>query len=172
MNAETIPALTRELDIYSQALRSLQPSEQLDKRIAQCIESWASTQKSQHLLRRPTTWFAVAGSLAVIATGVVLLAMRNRGDELRLMPPERFAGLPVQRSDVAALAAGQVSLWPADSQIFRVKASFASTAAVPLPGEAPQSERQYWVDVRIANDGTMRIMQVVPADGAHQPPLQ
>jgi hypothetical protein len=44
-----------------------------------------------------------------------------------------------------------------------VKASLGSTV-VQTSGQAASGERQYWVDVRIANDGTMRIMQVLPAE--------
>ena len=65
---------------------------------------------------------------------------------------------------VSPLAAGQVSLYPAESAIFRVKASFASAVSYPDSGDPQQGERQYWVDVRIANDGTMRIVQVIPAE--------
>ena len=73
-----------------------------------------------------------------------------------------YPGATVAR--MSPLAAGQVSLYPAESAIFRVKASFASAVSVPQSGETDQGERQYWVDVRIANDGTMRIVQVIPAE--------
>jgi hypothetical protein len=52
-----------------------------------------------------------------------------------------------------------------------VKASFVSTAGFVPAGEQ-DGERQYWVDVRIANDGTMRIMQVVPAERGRGVPHQ
>ncbi len=44
-----------------------------------------------------------------------------------------------------------------------------------MPTSASQpanGERQYWVDVRIANDGTMRIMQVLPADRSRVVPRE
>jgi hypothetical protein len=64
-----------------------------------------------------------------------------------------------------------VSQWPTEAAIFRVRASFASTSGFILPGEQ-EGERQYWVDVRIANDGTMRIMQVLPAERGRAMPQQ
>ena len=68
------------------------------------------------------------------------------------------------RTAVSPLTTGsQVSLFPADGAVFRVKANLAS-AVIPTSGQKTNGERQYWVDVRIANDGTMRIMQVLPAE--------
>jgi hypothetical protein len=58
-----------------------------------------------------------------------------------------------------------------EAAIFRVKASFVSTAGF-VPANEQDGERQYWVDVRIANDGTMRIMQVVPAERGRGVPHQ
>jgi hypothetical protein len=73
-----------------------------------------------------------------------------------------------------ATTGGQVSLFPADGAVFRVKASLAS-AVIRTSGQVPEpadGERQYWVDVRIANDGTMRIMQVLPAERGRAMPLE
>ncbi|HEU4626472.1 MAG TPA: hypothetical protein VFS52_17000 [Steroidobacteraceae bacterium] len=169
---DTAIALTRQLDCYAHALRSLQPSAELDRRVDVAIQSWAASKGSRALWRRPLTWIAAVASIGAISLGVALLAMRDRGSAEGLSAAAaRIPGLQVERVGVPALAAGQVSQWPAEAAIFRVKASFIPTGGFLLAGEQ-DGERQYWVDVRIANDGTMRIMQVVPAErgrgGPHQ----
>jgi hypothetical protein len=79
--------------------------------------------------------------------------------------------LPTGATVSPLAAGGQVSLFPADGAVFRVKASLTS-AVLESPGQAEPGERQYWVDVRIANDGTMRIMQVLPAERGRVVPLE
>jgi hypothetical protein len=167
-HADPALALSRELDPYARALRDLQPSPALDERINTAIDSWAGNTGSKRWWTRPIVWVAAAASLAVISGGIALLAMRGGG---RASTPEglsvaasQLPGLQIERMGVPALAAGQVSQWPAEAAIFRVKASFVPTSGFVPPG-AQEGERQYWVDVRIANDGTMRIMQVLPAGG-------
>jgi hypothetical protein len=115
-----------------------------------------------------------AASIAVVAGGIALLisqdAKRDAGESAVPMvaAAPRATEAPISR--MSPLAAGQMSLYPAESAIFRVKASFAS-AVRPETGEVA-GERQYWVDVRIASDGTMRIVQVLPAGRAHLMPRQ
>jgi hypothetical protein len=59
------------------------------------------------------------------------------------------------------VADGAYSLWPTEAAVFRVRTSF--DAVVPA-GDAARNERQFWVDVRVANDGSMRIVRIVPAE--------
>jgi hypothetical protein len=76
-------------------------------------------------------------------------------------PPGAPVGAAAARNDTGdrlAIPSGQYSLWPTEAAVFRVKASLGS-AAQSVPGE-----RQYWVDVRVANDGSMRIVRVLPAN--------
>jgi hypothetical protein len=168
----TAIAITRELDGYAQALRSLQPSAELDRRVDAAIDAWAARSGSRSLWKRPLAWVAAAASIAVISGGVALLVTRDRaGTEGLSAAASRLPGLQIERMGVPALAAGQVSQWPAEAAIFRVKASFVPTAGFAPPSD-PAGERQYWVDVRIANDGTMRIMQVVPAERGRGVPHQ
>ncbi len=188
MSESTERAVARVLDPYAQALRQLGPSEALDTRMGVAIAAWAEQSAGRGLWRRPLAWVAAAASVAVIAGGIALLASRDGPpasdaavQNLATVPTAtaRTSDLTYAMSAAAAanatragytgatrmspLAAGQVSLYPAESAIFRVKASFASAVSFPQQGE-PQGERQYWVDVRIANDGTMRIVQVIPAE--------
>jgi hypothetical protein len=173
MNDETAIAITHELDGYSQALRTMQPSTELDRRVGDAIETWAAKKGSRSLWKRPLAWVAAAASIAVISGGVALLAMHDRSGTTEGLSAAaaRLPGLQIERMGVPALAAGQVSQWPVEAAIFRVKASFVSTAGFVPAGEQ-DGERQYWVDVRIANDGTMRIMQVVPAERGRGVPHQ
>lgn len=161
----------RQLDDYAESLRAEAPSAELDARMEAAIAQWASEHRKHGLLRRPLTWVVAAASIAVIAGGIALLAIGERSDDSRA--PDALAGSPNSplpelsaRTAVSPLATGsQISLFPADGAVFRVKANLAS-AVIPTSatGEATNGERQYWVDVRIANDGTMRIVQVLPAE--------
>jgi len=170
MSDSTERAVARALDPYAHALRSLERSAALDARVETSIAAWAEESAARRPWRRPLPWVVAAASLAVIAGGIGLLISRDRQQgnealEQRLAAARAQAPRPsdLTYARMSPLGAGQVSLYPAESAIFRVKASFASAVSYPQAGE-PQGERQYWVDVRIANDGTMRIVQVIPAE--------
>jgi hypothetical protein len=165
MSEGQVLVVADELDRYAQVLRNQQPSAELDRRIDGAIDAWAVKNGRGNVWRMPLTWVAAVASIAVISGGVALLASRDRDvrPEGLSAAAAQLPGLQIERMGVPALAAGQISQWPADSVIFRVKASFVSTSGFIPPGEQ-DTERQYWVDVRIANDGTMRIMQVLPAE--------
>jgi hypothetical protein len=159
-------AVMDALDDYSEALREERPSSDLNSRINAAVEEWAAEHRSRSVLRRPLPWVVAAASLAVIAGGIALLASGKKSSE------NGIDGLAASTSPLPELAipsvsplstGGQVSLFPADGAVFRVKANLAS-AVLKTSGEPSDGERQYWVDVRIANDGTMRIMQVLPAE--------
>lgn len=163
-------ATIRELDKYAHALRQMRPSSDLDARIDAAIAEWAGTRKTRHVLRRPIFWAASAASLLVIAVGVFLLvSWHDTGPGMQDFNALAVPPTLLQETNVPAVSAGQVSLWPAESAIFRVKASFAPMSS--SGAQAQEGERQYWVDVRIANDGTMRIVQVVPADRGRAVPM-
>jgi hypothetical protein len=159
----------RQLDDYAESLRGEVPSADLDARMEATIAQWASEQRVHGILRRPLAWVVAAACVAVVTGGVALLALGEQDDDAdtsRTLAVAPSATLPElsARTAVSPLANGsQVSLFPAEGAVFRVKANLAS-AVVPTSGEMANGERQYWVDVRIANDGTMRIMQVLPAE--------
>jgi hypothetical protein len=162
----------RRLDDYAESLRAEAPSAELDARMEATIAQWAAEQRKRSLLRRPLAWVVAAASLAVIAGGIALLAIDESGDSPSA--PDALAGASTTtsplpelsaRTAVSPLATGsQVSLFPAEGAVFRVKANLASAMIPTSAGQPANGERQYWVDVRIANDGTMRIMQVLPAE--------
>jgi hypothetical protein len=168
--------VTRALDDYSENLRAERLSAALDARMEDSIVSWAEEHRSQSVLRRPALWLVTAASLAVIAGGIALLAAGQRdnseyGPDALAGPTPEFAPLPAGTAVSPYATGGQVSLFPAEGAVFRVRANLTS-AALRTSGQAADGERQYWVDVRIANDGTMRIMQVLPAERSRVVPLE
>jgi hypothetical protein len=165
-------SLTRLLDDYAEDLRSQRPSATLDSRLEASIAGWAEEHRSHDVLRRPWLWVAAAASIAVITGGIALLALGQRDakvEELPLVMTEPMPVVPPMRSVSTLAGGGQVSLFPAEGAVFRVKANLASASMRTgmegqQIGQEEDGEKQYWVDVRISNDGTMRIMQVLPAE--------
>jgi len=175
----------RRLDDYAESLRAEAPSAELDARMEATISQWASEHRRQGLLRRPLAWVVTAASIAVIAGGIALLAIEEEGDPQVAAAPAGDASGDLARQSrtptaelsaraaVSPLATGsQVSLFPADGAVFRVKANLAAAMMPTSASQPANGERQYWVDVRIANDGTMRIMQVLPADRSRVVPRE
>lgn len=152
------PALGRALGAYSRSLRQAQPSAALDARLAASIQEHAGVRPVRPLWRRPLPWVVAVASVAVIATGVALLLVRAAPPESA--PSAQAVDQPASNDtgDRLAIQSNQYSLWPTEAAVFRVKASLGG-AAISAPGE-----RQYWVDVRVANDGSMRIVRVLPAN--------
>jgi hypothetical protein len=167
----------RQLDDYAESLRTEMPSAALDARMEASIAQWASEQRVRGILHRPLAWVVAAACVAVVSGGIALLAFGDRNDdadvaEALTVPPTTPLPELSPRTAVSPLTTGsQVSLFPADGAVFRVKANLAS-AVIPTSGQMTKGERQYWVDVRIANDGTMRIMQVLPAEAARVVPRE
>ncbi len=99
----------------------------------------------------------ITGGIALLALGQRNAGMdANGGGTSETSSPgprceQRGVAVVDRRSGVAL---------PAEGAVFRVRANLTS-AVMP---DDNNGERQYWVDVRIANDGTMRIMQVLPAE--------
>lgn len=156
----------RQLDDYAESLRAEVPSAELDARMEATIAQWASEHRRHSVLRRPMAWVVAAAAIAVIASGIALLAIEEQDapPAVASTPPPPNPELSA-RTAVSPLATGsQVSLFPADGAVFRVKANLAAAMMPASAGEPANGERQYWVDVRIANDGTMRIVQVLPAE--------
>jgi hypothetical protein len=148
------PAVTRVLGTYARSLRDIQPSAALDARLAASIQQYARVRHARPIWLRPLPWAIAAASVAVIATGVTLLLVRKTPEPVL---PVAAVVPPSVTGDQIALPSSQYSLWPTQGAVFRVKASLDTAPAA--------GERQYWVDVRVANDGSMRIVRVIPANG-------
>ena len=178
INEQLDRQVIRQLDDYAESLRAEVPSAELDARMEATIAQWASEHRRHGFLHRPLTWVVAAASIAVIAGGIALLAIDASGDNPGAS--DALARTPMSprpelsaRTAVSPLATGsQVSLFPAEGAVFRVKANLASAVIPTSAGQPSNGERQYWVDVRIANDGTMRIMQVLPAERSRVVPRE
>ena len=168
-----------EVAAYGAHLRRNRPSAQLDERIAQAIERHdqrhgrADWRKINPRRIGPAL---AAGCAAILTAGLILWL---GGSVQREAPPAEVADLsptnplvndagqdvqPYAAPDAfAVVPTGQYSLWPTDAAVFRVRANLDTLRAVSaaLPAE---DERQYWVDVRVANDGSMRIVRIVPVN--------
>jgi hypothetical protein len=168
-------AVLRPLNAYADALRAARPSPALDARIAALIrDSSRRPESSGARFRRLTAGVAAA---AVLIAAFVLWSVRSeRGEEpinerhnarLSVVEPLREHVDSAQLQDAHAafsvLPTGQYSLWPTEASLLRVRARLGATATLAPDGEVTD-ERRFWVDVRIANDGSMRIVRVVPAD--------
>jgi hypothetical protein len=149
--------LARAFDAYAAELEQLTPSADLDRRMLQAIDRELSQRQRRHRWQPSAKW-AIAASLALLAS-VTVLPVRDT----RFLPITGNAVAPTAAPQPAVTAdamqvfpAGAVSLWPTEATVFRVRSSFGT----------PTMEQQYWLDVRIANDGSMRIERVLSADGS------
>jgi anti-sigma-K factor RskA len=172
-------SLTSLLDEYAEELRAGQPSAELNSRMEESITAWAEEHRSRDVFRRPWLWVAAAASIAVITGGIALLALGQRGRDPQTAPSlasasQQFPVVPTSGAVSTLANGGQVSLYPAEGAVFRVKANL--TSATMRTGQdktgSEEGDRQYWVDVRISNDGTMRIMQVLPAERGRVVPYE
>lgn len=165
---EPIEHSTRNaLAAYAEALRDVRPSAQLDERIEAAIRE-ASTNRFGRWRRRGTmASLSIAASVAVFAMGLMLLTRSgpsgHTADTAELKEADLAELLEPESDPFAVVSPGPYSLWPNEAEVFRVRASLGAVGAA-LENEEGKGERQFWVDVRIANDGSMRIVRIVPAD--------
>jgi hypothetical protein len=164
----------RPLTAYAEALRAARASAALDERIAALIRASSSPPESSGGRLHQVMASVAAGSAALLIAALVLWIVRN--EHAKQSTPEKIPVASVAeplRDDThrtqdahasfSVLPTGQYSLWPTDASVLRVRARLGATATLAPDGEVTD-ERRYWVDVRIANDGSMRIVRVVPAD--------
>ncbi len=146
--------MTEALDEYSEALRAERPSAELDTRLEAAIGSWAAYYRSHSMWRRPLPWVVAAASIAVITGGIALLVLgqriagmdARRGRRVGDASPALVAG-----STVSPLSTGgQVSLFPAEGAVFRVRANLASAVMpddeqwrAPVLGRRAHRERRH-----------------------------
>jgi len=173
MNSTHDERLSEALRLYRDTLREERPSPQLDTRIEAAITQHVSRRAPSR--RAPSRWrvaaWSAAASLAAIAAGVLALRPWSAAtiEEISSEPasvPTAAAGTPVVNDPVVNAAAvdmpwhaADLSPWPVDAAIVRVRGSLATDSA-RMSGNVPR--RQYWVDVRLTSDGSMRIVGVEP----------
>lgn len=129
------------LRLLREELSTIEPSARLDGRMAKAFENLSERPGRQ---RRLVAIWAAAASVALVA-GTVLIARL-----VRRAPPSSVV---------------TESPWPAPPALVRVEATFGAAAAAHEI-RTGQAERHYWVDVAIGDDGSIRIVRVIPATHA------
>ena len=144
------------LETYAAALDALAPSPQLQARMQAAIASELAGRPRRAQTRRWAGALAATIVLAATATfGVQVLQMRAQLQRQSAAIARDSAARSVQLPQPVIFPGGAVSLWPTQATVFRVRSTLAGMG----------SEQQYWVDVRMANDGSMRIERIFAADG-------
>jgi hypothetical protein len=161
--------VTTALDAYATALHSVRPSQQLDARIHAAIAREMSRAQARSSLWRKPMWALAAGAAAIAIIASVLLLARE-SDELVLtdvwIARENLPPPALPEGSLAVLPAGGISLWPTEATVFRVRGPLDAVGSMLPPSIEVDPEQQYWFDVRMANDGSMRIERVLSADGS------
>lgn len=167
MNDPVENSLSAPLAHYAGALRELRPSRALDARIDAAIHDFSTSPRRAR--RRGVIAGLAAGLGALLMGGIMFWITRTEHGAAPTTQPSvstaaRDTTPQTEDPGFSVLTAGQYSLWPTEGAVYRVRAQLGATAAAIEPDGAVADERRFWVDVRIANDGSMRIVRVVPAD--------
>jgi hypothetical protein len=146
------PHGTRE---YASTLARLEPTTTLDARIDSLIRDTARA-------RRPARWQSVPDiRLLAAVAGIAGVLLFVTYAVAFLMPADREGTVP---PPAPSLVAGYADAVPVDAIVMRVPTGFSATAVPAVASDT--SELRYWVDVRIASDGSMRVVRVIPAEMA------
>lgn len=162
--------------VYRDALRRSIPSSALDERIGLAIQHIVGKSAQRAYASRWRTLSpAIAAGVTAVLVAVAIVALGEREaikvSEATDAAPGRGRGATplleaaTNSADTAFAVAptGTYSLWPTESAVFRVQTRL--DAVMPgLAAAGSGGEQRYWVDVRVANDGTMRIVRIVPVD--------
>jgi hypothetical protein len=149
--------VSEAIGAYGHALLREQPSAALDDRIAGAIERWATPDRKRRAQSVfETRLFAVAAALAVVLIG---------GAYALLVTEPRRPVSQVAATQTAASATQEYSpeVIPVQEVVLRVPTTLSGATAVPAVATTTD-ELRFWVDVRIASDGSMRVVRVVPVD--------
>lgn len=131
---------------YRTHLRSLKPSQALDQRIAASI-----ARETSRRVRSPWWWTLAAAAAGVASVWGISLALRSNA-----VP--QAATVVAGDSQGAADGAFPASYQPVEASVVRVRGRLATQPA----------ERQYWLDVRLGSDGSMRIVRVIPVQSSDE----
>jgi hypothetical protein len=155
-------SLARALETYAAALGQLTPSPQLQARMQAAIASELAQRPPRARIRR-WSW-AIAASIVLGVTLTYTVRMQRMRTELaeqaNAVATARAAATQNDTVDevmnaMTVFPTGAVSLWPTQGTVFRVRSTLSNMG----------NEQQYWIDVRMANDGSMRVERVFAADG-------
>ena len=164
MNDSLHPQVASLIELYRRDLRRTTPSDDLDARVGDLVAGRVmrlATERAPTARRRARIppvagWAAAAGVSAVAIAGGILIGMRlEHGVQLA-----RLAATP-------ASPPADFSMWPSDSVALKIPAEYSRGSLVAVDPRAAASGKRYWIDVVVSNDGTVRIDQIVPAEGSH-----
>jgi hypothetical protein len=158
--------IARALDAYATALAQVGPSARLQARMQAAIEQELALKPKRSKYRRAGWAVAACAGFAGVAT-LLVLGLDARRERQAMDLPRVKAPHHARQSDAATLVfpSGAVSLWPTQATVFRVRGSLGDLGGSNVAGRS-SAEQQYWIDVRVANDGSMRIERIFSADGA------
>lgn len=154
--------LTHALESYAAALGEIKPSPELEARMQAAIQR-ETTSRPRQTQRRRWGWALAASILILLSVSVIVQLQTQRVEVARQralaerMLAQTVARLRQNEMSNAAMVfpAGAASLWPTQGTVFRVRSTLNGL----------DLEQQYWIDVRLANDGSMRIVRILAADG-------
>lgn len=164
---DALSVAMRALLAYREELDGMQPSVRLDERMEDAVRAWSTDQRRARP-KRLLYWAAAAAAATIIVTLCLRLLSEGPGHtsgdiagarvppESRMMAPLLAAESEEPRASAAASSAPEVA-------VFRVRASLGAAAAAAAH-HGPAAGK-YWVDVGVGNDGALRIVRVLPADG-------
>jgi hypothetical protein len=159
MNDQTAGALSEALRGYREELARIRPSAQLDARIAEALIAHAQEAPRPAPKRRFAALEIAAMLAIVVIVGLGFYLQLRKG-----IDTENASELTVAPYQQSVVPPAQVYQWPVAATVFRVRASLGASGMMPAAVSGPPV-RHFWVDVGVASDGSLRIMQVIPADG-------
>jgi hypothetical protein len=129
------------------ALRRAEPSAALYARFDRSLESWR-TQRVRAVRQRRVSWTLAAAVTVVLVVSTAWVVMHVGTRPTRAVPGD---------SEYARVAS-------ADATVLRVRASLGAQLTDRNGNGFPVRRRNYWVEVGVAGDGTLRIERVTPID--------
>jgi hypothetical protein len=129
------------------ALQRARTSAALDARFEQSLGTWRARRVRAGRGRR-LSWALAAAAAGVLVMSTAWLVMH--------------IGTPPARAEMYGSAQAQVA--DADGAVLRVRASLGAQLPVRNGNGFSSRQRYYWVDVRVAPDGTLNIERVTPID--------
>ena len=153
---ETHPHLAHLYRQYARDLAQTTPSKDLDARIDRLVAGRRTNSPAAKSRNRRLPFLAAAAGFAALAAGLgMLIGMRV----------EQARNVSAASQADAAWPPADLTMWPTDSVSFKIPAEYTPQGTlVAVDPDSKHTRARYWIDVVVANDGTFRIEQIVPAD--------
>lgn len=152
---------------YAKALQRVEPSAALNARIEALIERSAAKHPwRESVFERPlfAVAAAVAGALILATYAVAFLIPSESRETSTLAARNQEAAPPLVIDSSTPPPWSPADTVPIDAVVLRVPTGLKGAGAAVPAVAADARELRFWVDVRVATDGSMRVVRVVPAD--------